>query len=485
MTGALQEADAVRPILSLDKRYASQVPGLLADVTKHPVYNLIPYPNIRFGYAAPGAPFVAKRNWWALSLKFGTRPNGIQKAVPAVTRHYVLSLYEIPSQLPIEGSEFAEIGRHQDGVAWNAAAISITGGVYAETVSLEGGFGVERVTGRQAIQMTERLTLDGTEVGDDFDVAGVREQMQVDRRSDVLPVALSANSGRLAFLPVKKGGEFLLKTTSAPSVWESYSRGAEKCRMSVEATSMVSLVDQTPTTLRVRFQTTDGSTSEVVLQRGVNWPTTAEEAGLLIPFQTELTDTNRSCLTFSPGVLNAWLLSQGGASVAVNNSVRFGTDPAADPLTVRAVADPLTPEDMSVIIRKGLDLTAFTSGLSIVAPLRVYVGDDLNATPLASAPAGSGLPAGTVYYPPMSIFSAELRIGTTAFNRPFEHHGQLSTLSAEATGTWQPLDVKSGSDDEVHSDSIAAELKPLNSPAELPPVHQMNWLVVLEEIPSD
>jgi hypothetical protein len=37
----------------------------------------------------------------------------------------------------------------------------------------------------------------------------------------------------------------------------------------------------------------------------------------------------------------------------------------------------------------------------------------------------------------------------------------------------------------VHSDSISADLKPLRSPAELPPVHPMNWLVVIEEIPQD
>jgi hypothetical protein len=56
------------------------------------------------------------------------------------------------------------------------------------------------------------------------------------------------------------------------------------------------------------------------------------------------------------------------------------------------------------------------------------------------------------------------------------------TLRTGGTDAWQPLDVKSGSDDAVHADSITAELKPLASPAELPPVHQMNWLVVIEEI---
>jgi hypothetical protein len=85
----------------------------------------------------------------------------------------------------------------------------------------------------------------------------------------------------------------------------------------------------------------------------------------------------------------------------------------------------------------------------------------------------------------MSIFSAELRIGTTAWNRPVEHIGQIMTLRSGSTEAWQPLDLKSGSDDAVHTDSISAELKPLRSPAELPPIHQMNWLVVVEEIPRE
>jgi hypothetical protein len=37
----------------------------------------------------------------------------------------------------------------------------------------------------------------------------------------------------------------------------------------------------------------------------------------------------------------------------------------------------------------------------------------------------------------------------------------------------------------VHAEMINAQLAPLRSPAELPPVHQMNWLVVIEEILSD
>jgi hypothetical protein len=117
--------------------------------------------------------------------------------------------------------------------------------------------------------------------------------------------------------------------------------------------------------------------------------------------------------------------------------------------------------------------------------LRVYVGDDLNNVPISSIPTGSGLPANAEVYPSVSIFAAELRVGTTAFNRPIEHHGQLSSVSTIGTTAWKPLDIKSGSDDSVHTDAITAELQPLRSPLELPPIHQMNWLIVIEEIPQN
>jgi hypothetical protein len=120
-----------------------------------------------------------------------------------------------------------------------------------------------------------------------------------------------------------------------------------------------------------------------------------------------------------------------------------------------------------------------------VAPLRVYVGDDLNEIAAAAPPAGSGLAAGTEFFPPMCIFSAELRIGTTAVTRLIAHHGQLGTLTTSAVNSWSPLEMKSGSDDAVHTENITAELAPLRSPAELPPIYQMNWLVVIEEIPED
>ncbi|MDB6072511.1 MAG: hypothetical protein JWO89_151, partial [Verrucomicrobiaceae bacterium] len=47
-TQSLQDADALRPVVGMEKHYITQAPDLHADVTKHPLYNLIPYPNLRF-----------------------------------------------------------------------------------------------------------------------------------------------------------------------------------------------------------------------------------------------------------------------------------------------------------------------------------------------------------------------------------------------------------------------------------------------------
>lgn len=482
-TPALEAADENRPIVSPEKVYAEQSAGLLASVATYAKFNRIAYPNIRFGYAEPGEPFVAKRNWWAFSVRYG-------QGDAAITKNYILSLYEVPSQLPIEAATFAEIGQYEGGQAWGAN-ITIEGGVYADSLKLNnyvgaaqnGAYGASRLTGRESIELDAPLELDGTTVDNDFDSLGVRESMHASAKSNILPVALSANSGRVVFYPIPSGLTFLNKFVGTPTQWDQYKGGAIGCKITVEALAMVSVDDQTPTSIRVKFATSAGGTQTVVLTRGVNWPTAVEAGGEVIPFQTELTSTGRSCVTVYPGLLNSWLLSKGGASVETNNSVHITVDTSANPLTVKALSSPPAEGDMCAIIRKGKNLTSFTKGFSLVSPCRVYIGDDLNEYPLSSVPTDAGFPAGTTtYYPPMSIFAAELRVGTTQNDRLFAHTGQMGSLQSGGTATWRPMDMKSGKDDTVHTTDISADLTPLQSPAELPPIHQLNWLVVIEEL---
>ncbi|MFT5469963.1 MAG: hypothetical protein ACI8UO_005087, partial [Verrucomicrobiales bacterium] len=46
----------------------------------------------------------------------------------------------------------------------------------------------------------------------------------------------------------------------------------------------------------------------------------------------------------------------------------------------------------------------------------------------------------------------------------------------------RPLDFRAGTYEEVTPNLITADLKSIRSPAELPPISLMNWLIVVEEV---
>src|SRR5713101_1027829 len=85
----------------------SQYTGLSAAVTKLSLSNrwgLLIYPNIRFGYKQPGNLFIARRIWWRIPLVYQTAQQTVEDQVgvnryPFAPANYVLSVYEIPSQL--------------------------------------------------------------------------------------------------------------------------------------------------------------------------------------------------------------------------------------------------------------------------------------------------------------------------------------------------------------------------------------------------
>ncbi|MBP9226026.1 MAG: hypothetical protein KBF76_19300, partial [Verrucomicrobiales bacterium] len=59
---------------------------------------------------------------------------------------------------------------------------------------------------------------------------------------------------------------------------------------------------------------------------------------------------------------------------------------------------------------------------------------------------------------------------------------QLSSLKTSAGETFNPLELKNLNDERVSNNKINAHLTSLRSPAELPPVYMMNWLITIEEI---
>jgi hypothetical protein len=170
----------------------------------------------------------------------------------------------------------------------------------------------------------------------------------------------------------------------------------------------------------------------------------------------------------------------GTGGVTLNKSLYI--KPLSGEPTVLIPSIPSAEADMAVSLRGGKDLTPFTAGFSLVSRYRVYIADTLNDVP-ATTPTNAGLPSGHVFYPPLSIFAPEKRFGESLIvDQPVELTGQLNSLKTETTDTVNPLEFMGGDDERIASSQIDATLTSLKSPAELPPVHLMNWLVTIEEV---
>ena len=60
--------------------------------------------------------------------------------------------------------------------------------------------------------------------------------------------------------------------------------------------------------------------------------------------------------------------------------------------------------------------------------------------------------------------------------------GQIGSLASDTVTTpIRPLDSKTVSGATLGTDRIQVNLRPIQHPADLPPITMMNWLVVIEE----
>ncbi|MEP4078711.1 hypothetical protein [Haloferula sp.] len=275
--GAIAAADRIYPVISRSKVYASRAQaGLGLPVVDYPDYNLLPYPDIRFGYAEPGQPFVAKRNWWAFSLDLSEDHDHIS-GLANYERDFVVSIYEIPSQLAISAEAFTVLGKHADGTDWSNATIS--GGVFATRAKVEGALALDRLAGRRGLDISTDSAIGSnpiTETGGGSNAAadpfqpGVREQYELTHGS-FMPVSLASESGRASFVPISRGVDFFDRYAHGADVqtisdtgWNDYSVGAVQCAMNVDITDVMSASDSTPKELTFRYLSGGSKQSMVI-----------------------------------------------------------------------------------------------------------------------------------------------------------------------------------------------------------------------------
>ncbi len=251
------DRDPLYPIISADKRYGTLAQsGVGLPVGTYPSSNLLTYPQINFGYARPGQPFVAKRNWWAFSMNMSAH-DATTTLMVRPRRDFVLSLYEIPSQLAISADSFMALGQYASGAAWQN--VTIDGGVFAGKALVEGSTTLPALASRRGMTLSGNAAIGGQSFAESPFKPGVREAYQV-TNGEFFPVSLASESGRVAFVPINRGADFFDRfshstesSTLSPTTWNNYSIGALQCAMRLDVTDVVSSTNPMPTRLRFSY----------------------------------------------------------------------------------------------------------------------------------------------------------------------------------------------------------------------------------------
>ena len=325
--------DVIYPIISDYKYDALATSGSGPLFASRPKFNQLKYPKINFGYAKPGDNFVAKRNWWAFSVDVGGN-DSIKTKLARSKRNFVLSIYEIPSQLSISASSFMSLGQYASGTAWQN--VKIDGGVFAGKAEVLGNTPLATVASRRSMSLGSDAKIGGTAslsakaLNQPF-AAGEREGYQ-STDDTFFPVSLASESGRAAFIPVSRGAEYFDRfsqtsesNTLSTTSWNNYSIGALQCAMQMDITGVASSTDSTPTMLRFSYFQTSGT------RASVNMPlTTATQTSLPVGY-VKVCNENQS-YTFASPVDVAYGVSGGFTFRAgLSGTISFDNSTFGDP----------------------------------------------------------------------------------------------------------------------------------------------------------
>lgn len=531
--------DPVYPIISSDKLYGTLAQGGVGlPVGTYPNFNLLTYPKINFGYAKPGDPFVAKRNWWAFTMDLGANDFASTKiARPA--RDFVLSIYEVPSQLAISASSFMSLGKYASGDSWQN--VSIAGSVFAGKAQVEGNTSFQSLASRRGMTLSAESAIGGQTFANNPFTPGVRESYQL-TQGEFFPVSLASESGKVAFVPINRGADYFDRfahstesNTLSPTTWNNYSVGALQCAMRLDISGVTSSSNKTPTALRFSYlkngvrqtlnlnlassgftglpagylyacdenQTYNFGTAVVDVAYGKNGTYAYQTAvtgsvtfnnarfgdplvGTVksgyykpsYPFEVKTMTSGKICIAVYPQRFAKFLASLNADSTAVNNSLVVNADYTVANITKPSI--PCTDLDYGLILQECADLTSFTKGFSLVTNFRTYIGEDFNI--VQATPPSGYTPASGLYYPPCSLFTPEKRYGVDVDPFAVRLGGQIGSLASDTSANpIRPLDSKNKSGNAITADRITVNLRPIVHPAELPPITMMNWLVVLEE----
>lgn len=379
--------DVLYPIISSKKTYGSLAQtGVDLPVATYPNFNLMKYPNISFGYAKPGDKFVAKKNWWAFSVDVADHDDD-KTYLARLKRNFVLSIYEIPSQLAISASSFMSLGEFSSGAAWQN--VTIEGGVFAGKAEVLGNTQISTLASRRSMTLSTGASIGGQSFTNSPFTPGVREAYQV-TSGTFFPVSQSSESGHSAFIPINRGAAFFDRfdpvenasesNSLSSTTWNNYSIGANQCAMRLDITGVTSSTNTNPTMLRFGYYLTNGTRQEM------NVPLTSATQTTLPPGYVSVCSENQS-YTFSSTVpVDIAYGKPGGLTFrqGVTGTINFNNSTFGDPLVGTVKFGYWRP-------RAPFDIKLLASGQTCVAVYPERIPAFLNV--IGAAPAG---PGGTV-----------------------------------------------------------------------------------------
>jgi hypothetical protein len=477
----------------------SQYTGISAAVTKVSLSNRwgqLIYPNIRFGYKQPGNQFIARRVWWRIPVLYQTTQltqAGVAR-YPGALANYVLSVYEVPSQLPISGNANLQIGADSSNTAWGSN-ISVTGSISGNQIQLSGGT-YSGVSSRQAVTVNTPTTVNGVAYADStansaFDEPGTREQMALTQTPGVAaPVSVVGNDGKVLLVPVMPGNDFYMAAPGAPTHWDLYARPYYRCRIRVIISgtnstqiynSTTGVTNSTPPAGAITVTVYSSPDSSSAPDQILGFPDSAATTTntYVQGYSGDLTGNGVPAHSWPPSP--SWMTYTSTAAgnnilvIDVRNmvtalgspaqlySIYVGSNPATEPDV------PPTANDPGVAITDTNDLHAFTSGLSIVTNQTLYLLDAFNQV----APV------------PTSVYAPQVRYGISAISLQVNLIGQVAvvatpSLAASPTPV-NPLSFTSGNGTSISSSNTTATLTEVIDPTLIPPITALNLLFTIEK----
>ena len=502
--------------------YTAVAAPAVTQVSASKRWGLILYPNIRFGYKNIGDPFVARRVWWRIPLVYNTGQYTVEDQgganqiyrYPSAAANYVLSVYEIPSQLPISGNANLQIGTNVDSTAWGSG-VSITGSIYGSQIQVAGGtYG--GISARQAVNVLNPATVAGTPYSNSaFDAIGTRENMALTQaNAGAAAISVSGNDGKVLVVPVAPGNQFYMTAPGIPGTethWDLYARPYYRCRIRIIISGTNSTLIYNPNASPQMSAASNAgaiSVNVIVLpDSGTGKPdqilgfrdsaappantysqaSYADPASNLPPWMTYTSTGStgstqaRNILIINVGLMVTTLDSTLGSTQAQLYSLFVGSNPRTEP-----GVSPSTTSDPGVAITGANDLSAFANGLSIVSNQTLYLLDAFNQINLV----GGTLP------PPTSIFAPDVRYGisgttpvsTTIIGQVSVDQASPLTQALPTPTPGSPLQFLDASGNKVSTSTNTFTLteitslgpNPPNPPSQMPPITRLTLLFTIE-----